>query len=41
MDGGLDGDLAAAAAPASGVCPPACTANGGETTFLTAGLFLP
>ena len=40
-DGGSDGNLVAASAPTSGVCPPACTGNGGETLFLHQGLFVP
>jgi hypothetical protein len=40
-DGGSDGDLVAASAPSSGVCPPACAGNGGETLFLHQGLFVP
>jgi hypothetical protein len=41
LDAGLDGDLVAAPTPASGVCPPACQGNGGETKFLQQGLFVP
>jgi hypothetical protein len=41
LDGGADGNLAAAPAPGSGVCPPACVGNGGETVFLHQGLFVP
>jgi hypothetical protein len=41
LDGGPDGDLAAAPTPASGVCPPACQGNGGETVFLRQGFFAP
>ena len=37
LDGGPDGDLAAA----GGSCPPACTGNGGETPFLRQGLYAP
>jgi hypothetical protein len=37
LDGGADGDLAAA----GGSCPPACVANDGETVFLRSGLFAP
>jgi hypothetical protein len=40
-DGGSDGNLVAASAPASGVCPPACAGDGGETLFLHQGLFVP
>jgi VCBS repeat protein len=40
-DGGSDGNLVAAGAPASGVCPPACAGNGGETLFLHQGIFVP
>ena len=40
-DGGSDGNLAAAPAPASGVCPPACIGNGGETLFMHQGFFVP
>jgi hypothetical protein len=40
-DGGSDGNLVAGSAPTSGVCPPACTGNGGETLFLHQGLFVP
>ena len=40
-DGGSDGDLVAAPPPASGVCPPACVGNGGETLFLHQGIFVP
>jgi hypothetical protein len=41
FDGGSDGALVAAPAPASGACPPACAGNGGETEFLRQGLFVP
>ena len=41
LDGGSDGELAAAPFPASGVCPPACAGNGDETVFLRQGLFIP
>jgi hypothetical protein len=41
LDGGTDGDLAPNPSPASGVCPPACQGNGGETVFMTQGLFAP
>ena len=41
LDGGLDGNLVAAPAPTTGVCPPACQGNGGETVFLRQGLFIP
>jgi WD40 repeat protein len=41
LDGGADGNLASAPAPGSGVCPPACMGNGGETVFLHQGLFVP
>jgi hypothetical protein len=37
LDGGADGDLAAA----GGSCPPACAGNDGETPFLLQGLFTP
>jgi hypothetical protein len=40
-DGGPDGNLNAAPAPASGVCPPACIGNGGETLFMHQGFFVP
>jgi hypothetical protein len=40
-DGGADGNLVSAPAPASGGCPPACVGNGGETVFLRQGLFAP
>ena len=40
-DGGSDGNLAAAGAPTSGVCPPACVGNGGETLFMHQGFFVP
>jgi hypothetical protein len=41
LDGGADGDLAAAPSPASGSCLPACTGNDGETVFLRTGFFGP
>jgi hypothetical protein len=41
FDGGLDGDLVPAGAPSSGVCPPACQGNGGETVFMRQGLLIP
>jgi hypothetical protein len=41
LDGGADGDLAAIPSPGSGVCPPACQGNGGETVFLHQGFFIP
>jgi hypothetical protein len=41
LDGGADGDLAAAPSPGSGSCPPACIGNGGETVFLHQGFFVP
>jgi hypothetical protein len=37
LDGGPDGDLAAA----GGTCPPACAGNGGEAPFLQQGFFTP
>jgi hypothetical protein len=40
-DGGSDGNLVPAAAPASGICPPACTGNDDESLYLTQGLFAP
>ena len=41
LDGGSDGNLAAIPSPGSGICPPACQGNGGETVFLHQGLFVP
>ena len=41
LDGGADGDLAAAPSPGSGTCLPACTGNDGETVFLRLGFFAP
>jgi hypothetical protein len=41
QDAGADGDLAAAQAPASGVCPPACEQDDLATVFLTQGIFAP
>jgi hypothetical protein len=41
LDGGPDGNFAAAPAPASGVCPPACAGNDGETVFMRQGIFAP
>jgi hypothetical protein len=40
-DGGTDGDLVAAPSPLSGICPPACVGNDGETLFLHQGIFIP
>lgn len=42
QDAGLNGNLAAAPSPSSGVCPPACQADGdSNTVFLTQGFFVP
>jgi hypothetical protein len=41
LDGGTDGNLAPNPSPATGVCPPACQGNGGETVFMTQGFFVP
>jgi hypothetical protein len=41
LDGGTDGNLVAAPSPGSGICPPACEGNGGETVLLRQGLLIP
>jgi hypothetical protein len=42
QDAGLNGQLAAAPAPAAGACPPACQADGdANTVFMTQGTFVP
>jgi hypothetical protein len=41
LDGGSDGNLVAAPAPSSGVCPPACAGNGGEAPLMRQGLLAP
>jgi hypothetical protein len=41
LDAGLDGALNAAPAPSTGVCPPSCVGNGGETVFMRQGLLAP
>ena len=41
QDAGLNGNLVAAAAPTSGVCPPACAQDDAATTFMTQGTFAP
>jgi hypothetical protein len=42
QDAGLNGNLAAAPAPAAGACPPACQADtDANTVYLTQGLFVP
>jgi hypothetical protein len=41
MDGGANGTLATAPAPASGACPPACAGNDGEGLFMRQGFFAP
>jgi hypothetical protein len=41
LDGGANGTLAAAPAPASGTCPPACAGDDGEGLFMRQGFFTP
>jgi hypothetical protein len=40
-DAGANGTLVASPAPASGVCPPACSQDDASTVFLSQGLFTP
>jgi hypothetical protein len=40
-DAGLNGQLVAAGAPTSGVCPPACVQDDPSTLFMVQGLFSP
>jgi hypothetical protein len=41
LDGGSNGTLSPAPAPASGACPPACAGNDGEGLFMRQGFFVP
>jgi hypothetical protein len=41
QDAGLNGNLAAAPAPAAGVCPPACQQDDAASLYLSQGLFIP
>jgi hypothetical protein len=41
QDAGLNGNLVAAPAPTSGVCPPACAQDDAASTFMTQGIFAP